>query len=331
MTLVNHVSSVPFFMCIIFTLIVFTTFVDFSLASNGDRSYIFGKCVQGCSGANCSNLTEFVLSQPAYMKFLQWSCQDECKYQCMWTTVDAYQRDRSEVPQFYGKWPFVRYAGVQEPASMIFSLMNALSHLAIFYYRAKVPSSASMYRVWHLMALIGIVTWLCASVFHTRDTPTTEKMDYFSAFGLVLFNLFSLICRVAGTSHIKVLLLVGSALVGLYSYHIYYLAFIHFDYGYNMIVNVAVGAVNAVGWVVWCFYHLKQKPHWWKGVLVMLGLNALLLLELGDFPPLLWTFDAHAIWHAGTVPLNLLWYSFITDDALHEVKVRGMPEFKKML
>ena len=25
------------------------------------------------------------------------------RYQCMWTAVDAYQRDRSQVPQFYGK------------------------------------------------------------------------------------------------------------------------------------------------------------------------------------------------------------------------------------
>jgi len=98
-----------------------------------------------------------------------------------------------------------------------------------------------------------------------------------------------------------------------------------------MMVNIAAGAFNGVGWSLWCLLHRHQKPHWWKGPAVMLGLNLLLTLELGDFPPILWIFDAHAIWHAGTVPLNLLWYSFIIDDALQEFKEKKMPGFKKML
>lgn len=68
------------------------------------------------------------------------------------------------------------------------------------------------------------------------------------------------------------------------------------------------GTVNGVCWLLWCYYHWRTKPYVKKCLCVILGLNALLLLELGDFPPLLWTFDAHAIWHAGTVPLTLLWY-----------------------
>ena len=38
------------------------------------------------------------------------------------------------------------------------------------------------------------------------------------------------------------------------------------------------------------------------------GVQLLSSLELGDFPPLLWMLDAHALWHAGTAPLSLLWY-----------------------
>jgi len=320
--------------CLLLTLLVLLTSTGVTLGSNGDRSYVFRKCVQGCTHANCSDpatLTQFSSTQAWHMRLLQWDCDGECRYQCMWTAVDAYQRDRSQVPQFYGKWPFVRYAGIQEPASMIFSLLNAITHAAIFVYRAKVPRTAHMFYIWHVMALIGVVTWFCAAVFHTRDTPLTERMDYFSAFGLVLFNLFTLICRISGTQRVGFLSLVGSALTALYMYHIYFLAFVHFDYGYNMMVNLIVGGLNGIGWAVWCLYHIRRKPFWWKGISVMLGLNLLLALELGDFPPIVWSFDAHAIWHAGTVPLNLLWYSFIIDDALFELKLVETPEFKKML
>ena len=41
--------------------------------------------------------------QPVYETLLKWSCSDECKYTCMWITVDAFQRDGMDIPQFYGK------------------------------------------------------------------------------------------------------------------------------------------------------------------------------------------------------------------------------------
>ncbi|GFO36975.1 post-gpi attachment to proteins factor 3-like [Plakobranchus ocellatus] len=219
----------------------------------------------------------------------------------MWATVDAYHLDGSRVPQFYGKWPFVRFAGVQEPASMVFSLLNALCHLSIVLYRSKVPSSTPLYYVWHGMALVGVITWLCAAIFHTRETPLTEKLDYFSAFALVLYNIFTLTCRVIGTDFKFPIALAALWLIICYCYHIYYLSFVLFDYGYNMMMNVSA------------------------------GLLALLSLELGDFPPLWWILDAHALWHAGTVPMTLLWYSFIIDDALHEKSPDGRGDVKKMV
>ncbi|CAH3022542.1 unnamed protein product, partial [Porites evermanni] len=44
---------------------------------------------------------------------------------------------------------------------------------------------------------------------------------------------------------------------------------------------------------------------------------------LGDFPPILWTFDAHSLWHLGTVPLAYSWYSFLADDARQELSMKG--------
>ena len=42
--------------------------------------------------------------------------------------------------------------------------------------------------------------------------------------------------------------------------------------------------------------------------------NAALLLEVLDFPAIGGYVDAHAFWHAATVPLTGVWYSFIVRD-----------------
>lgn len=41
-------------------------------------------------------------------------------------------------------------------------------------------------------------------------------------------------------------------------------------------------------------------------------------LELLDFPPLGRILDAHALWHAATVPIGVLWYDFLIEDALDD-------------
>ena len=33
--------------------------------------------------------------------------------------------------------------------------------------------------------------------------------------------------------------------------------------------------------------------------------------QLGDFPPILWTFDAHSLWHLGTAPFCYFWYRLV--------------------
>lgn len=56
----------------------------------------------------------------------------------------------------------------------------------------------------------------------------------------------------------------------------------------------------------------------WKCAVVVLATSGLLALELLDFSPIWWTFDAHSLWHLSTVPLPLLWYSFLMDDASYK-------------
>ena len=47
--------------------------------------------------------------QSLHLRLLRWNCDDECDYKCMWETVDAFQRDNSKIPQFYGKVDLIKH------------------------------------------------------------------------------------------------------------------------------------------------------------------------------------------------------------------------------
>lgn len=101
-------------------------------ASAGDTSLIFNECLDSCIRVNCTTRivgdtrkSRHDLNQPLHLALLGWTCRDECNYWCMWSTVDQFVNVYgNKVPQFFGKWPFVRFMGIQEPASVLASLLN---------------------------------------------------------------------------------------------------------------------------------------------------------------------------------------------------------------
>lgn len=64
------------------------------------------------------------------------------------------------------QWPFVRVLGMQEPASVIFSVLNGLAHLCILRYRQFVPSSTPMYYVWHMASIVSsnLLLWITSNI-----------------------------------------------------------------------------------------------------------------------------------------------------------------------
>ena len=72
--------------------------------------------------------------------------------------------------------------------------------------------------------------------------------------------------------------------------------------------SLNTGALNFIGWMFYAYREGIKKRYVQKCMLAMFGLTFLILLELLDFPPLLWIFDAHSMWHAGTIPVCYLWY-----------------------
>lgn len=300
------------------TLVLILWLVIISDASEGDRSYYFEKCLEKCDESVCHNHTrriEMRLKQPLTLRLTMWDCEDECKYHCMWGTVKMFLKDKNRVPQFYGKWPFIRFCGAQEPASAVFSILNALSLYVMWKkFRRKVRMSAPTYYVWNGYALVAMNAWWWSTVFHTRDTPVTEMLDYFSAASGVLYSFFGLCARVLYKKSRFWPALCGCLCCLWFIKHVHYLAFVHFDYAYNMNATIMIGLVNSIGWLLFCAIHWHEMPHVKKCSTVVLLVNLFLLLELGDFPPFFWTFDAHSLWHLGTIPLPWLWFNFLIED-----------------
>jgi len=85
--------------------------------SAGDRSPLYQ-----------ARLAKCIHTKACPQKPVLWSCADDCKY----TTMQNLEKEREgegKYPwQYNGKWPFIRIAGIQEPASVVFSIANLWAH-----------------------------------------------------------------------------------------------------------------------------------------------------------------------------------------------------------
>ncbi|KFM27229.1 Post-GPI attachment to proteins factor 3 [Auxenochlorella protothecoides] len=90
-----------------------------------------------------------------------------------------------------------------------------------------------------------------------------------------------------------------------------------FDYGGWVVACLALGLLQTLLWLRWAWWTREGATHPSRRSLLVFiaSLNAASLLEVLDFPPLLWhTLDAHAVWHLATIPLWALWYRFVLLD-----------------
>ena len=138
-------------------------------ASAGDRAQSFQECIPIC-------LDYFKTRQcdiPLLFRLARWTCEDECRYQCMRFITDNAVKEQEPILQYYGKWPFARFAGMQEPASVAFSVLNLVAHFHGSQMVSKrVPLDHPMRPYYLTWSYISINAWFWSSVFHTRGLFT---------------------------------------------------------------------------------------------------------------------------------------------------------------
>lgn len=150
------------------------------------------------------SVTDHLISLWRYKNFeisvfenlIHWNCRDNCKYNCMHKTTEAFIARKWNIPQFHGKWPFVRLVGLQEPASVFFSALNFFVHYkGLIKFREEVRGDSPLFRVWHAFSFICLNAWTWSMVFHARDYPLTELFDYVFAYSMVLASFWCMTVR----------------------------------------------------------------------------------------------------------------------------------------
>ncbi|PCH38635.1 Per1-like protein [Wolfiporia cocos MD-104 SS10] len=321
--------------------------VAYAYASSGDRAENYQRCVADCESLVCRDST-WANSLSYALRLTRWTCTDDCKYGCMHAITDHAVQNALPIQQYHGKWPFWRLAGMQEPASVFFSLLNLLCHTrGARRVRRTVPDSHPMKGYYLRFAYVSVNAWVWSAVFHTRDLPTTEKLDYFSAALAILYALYYTAIRLFHlypaprarlTSSISPAIrsrtcIAWTALCALaYIAHVSYLTLLpRFDYTYNMAFNLAVGMTHNLLWLAYSFPAFiplfrrfparprSYRPPYASGAAGFVLLTTLATtLELFDFPPWGRVIDAHSLWHLATVPIAVFWYEFLILDALDE-------------
>lgn len=295
-------------------------------ASIGDRSPEFQHCLDVCEAENCAPGREQT-PIPLIRRLLLWNCASECDYTCQHIVTTQRLASARPVVQFHGKWPFYRFLGMQEPFSVLFSLGNLWAHWnGLHKVQTRIPINYGL-RPWYVwLARIGIVTWCFSAIFHMRDFPVTEQLDYFAAGASVLYGMYYTPIRIfrldRPTARRRSLLRLWSVIcVGLYLAHVAYLKGVRWDYTYNMAANVSAGIVhNALWtWFSWDSYRKSRRAWAMLPGLVVAWIMFAMSMELFDFPPWLGSVDAHSLWHLMTIGPTIVWYSFLVRDAREDV------------
>ena len=162
-------------------------------------------------------------------------------------------------------------------------------------------------------------------------------MDYFSAALTFMVALSIIVSRFffLGREHRRPFHTVWIIICILtYVAHISYLHFsTRFDYTYNIIFNLVIGLVHNALWVLYSLpasmtvirrfppstAHRNYRPKCASKAAICVALTmAAMSLELFDFQPLGRILDAHSLWHAATVPIAIIWYNFLLEDAMDD-------------
>ncbi|KAJ4394652.1 hypothetical protein N0V93_003871 [Gnomoniopsis smithogilvyi] len=285
-------------------------------ASVGDRLPEFKECVEVCKQENCSP-GKPQTPIPFYHRLLLWDCPSECDHTCQSIITSARLAAHQPVVQFHGKWPFTRILGMQEPVSVLFSAANLWAHLdGLRKVRASIPASYTLRPFYIALAYVGVASWAASCVFHTRDFPLTEELDYLGAGLNVLYGLYYTTVHQfrldRPTPRRRSVLRAWTLLCSvMYLAHVAYLKLWRWDYTYNMAANVVCGLVTNLMWSYYSWRKYAQsKRTWatWPGIAVAWIILAM-SLELFDFAPVLGgSVDAHSLWHLGTVGPTILLY-----------------------
>lgn len=169
-------------------------------------------------------------------------------------------------------------AQVQEPAAALFCVLNFCAHARGMQrlLRGRHDWSVAL-AGYAVLGTISCNAWIWACVFHSRDKPLTEAVDYHSATAVQVAGVGVALTRVLGLNRLAAIALTMVLLVG-YGHHVFWLSnTTPFDYGYNMQCNLVLALTAAAMWLGWLGWPTATKGQARAGsrtLLCFLGLMA---------------------------------------------------------
>ena len=288
-------------------------------ASQGDSDAAYMICTVRCEASTCqdTNISRFGAGFP------YWDCKNDCSYDCMQEiTADRSLQGYGPL-KYFGHWPFLRLMGLEEPASMLFSFLNAVPYF-ISLIKAVHQNADEMQN--HFMGywlyayyLISIETWLASAFYHSRKTELASLIDFASALFYLSYSLWLAVRRIWGpqASSAKVTL-TFTLFISLFAYRLSRMCAGLVSFDDHMRVSISVAVFNVLTWLSWLIFsteRIRGNGHYRYLCLVsQLWFSLAALLELFDFPAIWGIYDAHSLWHAATIPLGFIWAYFWEAD-----------------
>ncbi|MQL93097.1 hypothetical protein Taro_025735 [Colocasia esculenta] len=328
-------------------------------ASAGDADPLYRNCVEQCertgqigdllSSQHCLFLSQdhgappggsdwYMRAQQLYMRWRQWNCKSDCRRECVSQRESERQKLGLEPVKYHGKWPHRRADFFQEGIATALPAINLMVQLhGWLSFSRLLPHKLALNKpmgrrsyyeytgLWHVYALLAANAWFWSTICHSREFELTEQMVYSSAVALVGYSLILSIARTFNLRDEASRVMVASPVLGFLMTHICYLNFADLDYVFNMKVCNVMGVAQLLMWVIWA--GVTRHPSRFKLWTVGFGGALAMVLEAYDFPPYKGYFDAHTLWHATTVPVTYLWWSFVRDDA--EFRISALMEKAK--
>lgn len=328
------------------------------IASIGDSLPQFRSCLSDCRTSDCSTSRASSKYQqdsinPLAAQLFQWDCNLDCDYKCQQLITRERKSSGLPVVQFHGKWPFKRIFGVTEIFSTIFSLGNLIVNYRNFnkirrarrYASLRDPAKAKMLSQYSLLLSISIIGWVFSTVFHMRDLPETETLDYLGAGAIIVANFNAIVIRKFGLfrpeNNLKRVFFQTCLCIVLVLH--YTRLYRSWDYSYNMKFNVALGMLSLLLWIFHAFDVRRlylRRPHFYNNSIQLLPyetkilaklnylglsktkniplipvlLNIFLICAIGfevlDFEPWFLLMDGHSLWHLCTIFPPIVWFDW---------------------
>lgn len=340
-------------------------------ASVGDTLPEFRSCLSDCqtecSSSSPSSKYDQDSISPVAAKLFQWNCELDCGYKCQQLISRERRSNGLPMVQFYGKWPFKRIFGITEIFSTIFSLGNLVVNYRNYgkikrarkYASFRDPEKATMLSQYLLLLAISIAGWIFSTVFHIRDFPETETLDYLGAGAIIVANFNAIVVRkfflFRQEKKLKRVLFQTCLCVALMLH--YARLYRNWDYGYNMNFNIVFGMLSLLLWILHAFDVRRQylrRPHFYNNSIQLLpyetkilaklnylglsktkniplipvSLNIFLICAMGfevlDFEPWRSLVDGHSLWHLSTIFPPIVWFDWnIWDLEMSGLQTKG--------